>query len=277
MSRPKGSKDIIKRKKRNQYGFGQNDAKIIKDLRNNHINLKTISKITGYSITQIRTICKNFNIKTINTITLSSKKLVDITIKECGVYVIALHRKDGYVGYYVGSSVDIGNRYKHHYSALTNGKHYNKKLQEDFMQMKAIKCYIWSIENEENLLIEESKLINNYCGLYNTWRNIGLNEILDILEIASEKFTEEKYEVHETGCWFWKKIHSSGYGRDLIVRQNNKVFYFKPHRISLFKHKKIYPELVRHKCNNKNCVCPDHLEEGSYKDNSDDRFRILSE
>lgn len=36
-SRPQGSKDIIKRKRRNQYGFVQNDAKIIKDFISNRI------------------------------------------------------------------------------------------------------------------------------------------------------------------------------------------------------------------------------------------------
>jgi hypothetical protein len=34
---------------------------------------------------------------------------------------------------------------------------------------------------------------------------------------------------------------------------------------------------VRHKCNNRSCVCPNHLEGGSYKDNSNDRTQMLSE
>lgn len=277
MSRPKGSKDISKRKKRNQYGFGAKDAKIIKDLRDSHLNIRDISELTGYSETQIKSICRTFDIKTINPVFLSSKKIVDATTKRCGVYVIALHRNDGYVGYYVGSSTNIGERYNNHYSALINGNHYNKKMQEDFMQMKAIRCYIWSIEDEQNLLKEESKLIGQYCGLYNTWRNVMLNEISELLDIVSERFTEEKYDVHESGCWFWKKTHKNGYGRDLTIRHNEKVFHFKPHRISLFKYKGIYPELVRHKCNNRNCVCPHHLEGGSYKDNSNDRLQMLSE
>lgn len=277
MTRPKGSKDIVKRKKRNQYGFGKKDAKIIKDLRNSHLNIRDISELTGYSETQIKSICKTFNIKTINPVLLSYKKIVDTTIKECGVYVIALHRNDGYVGYYVGSSINMGDRYNNHYSALTSGSHYNKKMQEDFIRMSAIKCYVWSIEDEQNLLKEESKIINQYCGLYNTWRNIILEEVSEILKLISERFTEDKYEIDESGCWFWKKTHKNGYGRDLSIRYNEKIYHFKPHRVSMFKYNGIYPELVRHKCNNKNCVCPNHLEGGSYKDNSDDRAKMLSD
>jgi hypothetical protein len=61
------------------------------------------------------------------------------------------------------------------------------------------------------------------------------------------------------------------------IRYNEKLFHFKPHRVSMFKYNGIYPELVRHKCNNRNCVCPNHLEGGSYKDNSNDRNQMLSE
>ena len=276
MGRPKGSKDTIKRKPRNQFGFGEKDAKIIKELRDNHVNMRDISKLTGYSETQIKSICRTFDIKTINPVLLSSKKIVDTTIKECGVYVIALYRNDGYVGYYVGSSTNIGKRYNNHYYALSNGSHYNKKMQKDFMHMCAIRCYVWSIEDEQNLLKEESRIINQYCGLYNTWRNMELDEISEILQIVSERFTEDKYEISASGCWFWKKTHKNGYGRDLSIRYNGEIFYFKPHRVSMFKYKGIYPELVRHKCNNKNCVCPNHLEGGSYKDNSDDKDRMLS-
>jgi hypothetical protein len=278
MGRPKGSKDLIKRSKRNQYGFSMNDAQIIKQLKNQHLSNQDIVNITELSHTQVKTICKKFNIKTIDTVILSSKKLITLNTMDCdcGVYILALHRKDGYVGYYVGSSVNIANRYKSHYTALCNGKHCNKKMQKDFMKMKAIRCYVWSLEEEKNLLKKESELINEYYGLYNTWRNINISEIIETLNIASQRFTEDKYDIQESGCWFWKRVGKNGYGKELSVSYNGKTSFLKPHRVSMFKYKGIYPELVRHKCNNRNCVCPDHLEGGSYRDNNNDKNKVLS-
>jgi len=74
----------------------------------------------------------------------------------------------------------------------------------------------------------------------------------------------------------WKRTNSDGYGKDIFIIHNEEKFYFKPHRVSIFKYKGVYPELVRHKCNNRNCICPDHLEGGSYRENNNDKFHGLS-
>lgn len=267
MSRPKGSKDIIKRRKRNQFGFGLEDANKIRLLRNKHLTFSEIEVITGLSYTQIKKICKDFDIKTISSIELSQKPTADFSLKQCGLYVIEIRKKNGYVGYYVGSSTNIGMRYKNHIASLNSNIHYNTLMQSHYNDRLSINCYVWSLEDENNLLFKENKMIASYCGLYNTWRNLHIEEVEEDLLISTEKFNEDKYTVTDKGCWEWKSVDYHGYGRSIQVGKR----YFKPHRVSIFKYKGEYPELIRHKCNNKRCVNPEHLEGGSYRENARDK------
>lgn len=271
MGRPKGSKDIIKRSKRNQFGFSLADANKIRSLRNNHLTFSEIEEKTRLSYTQIKKICKDFNIKTISSVELSEKLLVDFNTKQCGIYVIEVRQKNGYAGYYIGSSVNIGQRYGNHLAALNSNIHYNKVMQSHYNNRTSINCYVWSIEDEKDLLFKESQMIASYCGLYNTWRNIDAKEIMTELVRAAERFTEDRYVVMESGCWEWKYTDHSGYGRNILIHIDGLVRYFKPHRVSVFKYRGEYPELVRHKCNNRRCVNPEHLEGGSHRENARDK------
>ncbi len=267
MSRPKGSNDVIKRRKRNQFGFGAAEASQIRSLRNQHLTFSEIETITGLSYTQIKKICKDFDIKTISSIELSQKSFIDFNLEQCGIYVIAMRQKNGYVGYYIGSSTNIGERYKNHLASLNSNTHYNVFMQSQYNDRLSINCYIWSLEDENDLLFKENKMIASYCGLYNTWRNIDLEEVKEELLRAAEKLTEDNYTITDSGCWEWRSVDYHGYGRSIQVAKR----YFKPHRVSLFKYTSEYPELVRHKCNNRRCVNPEHLEGGSYRENARDR------
>lgn len=77
------------------------------------------------------------------------------------------------------------------------------------------------------------------------------------------------YKVNaETGCWIWAGWKEGGYGRFQMVVEGKKKYllahrYYHQHLIGPI------PEglLVMHKCNNRGCVNPDHLETGTNQDN----------
>lgn len=94
------------------------------------------------------------------------------------------------------------------------------------------------------------------------------------------KYTSEERENHfwkcidiktENECWNWNK-HSKqdGYGRTSF---NNKTSM--AHRIAFELHNKrpiTYNMILCHSCDNRLCCNPNHLREGTHKDNSDDKF-----
>jgi len=72
-------------------------------------------------------------------------------------------------------------------------------------------------------------------------------------------------------CWLWNGVKNrGGYG---ILNYEGKSTL--AHRFSFLLHGGIIPEnhVVRHKCRNRNCVNPDHLETGTYTENNRDKVR----
>ena len=85
---------------------------------------------------------------------------------------------------------------------------------------------------------------------------------------------EERFwsKVNKTSeCWLWTGCCvKNGYG---YFRVEGKMMY--AHRVSWLLADNTIPDglIVRHKCRNKNCVNPEHLETGTQKQNCDDRRR----
>lgn len=85
------------------------------------------------------------------------------------------------------------------------------------------------------------------------------------------------YEVVDSGCWRWKGATTGkGYG---VIVLNRKVATkhglgrnYQTHRASYEVHHGTIPEgmVVRHKCDNKLCMNPEHLEVGTQRDNIQD-------
>lgn len=66
-------------------------------------------------------------------------------------------------------------------------------------------------------------------------------------------------------CWLWKRSKTpAGYG---VFNRMNKVYYAHHQSWKLWKTTEL-PEVIRHKCRNRHCVNPDHLEGGTKKENN---------
>lgn len=88
-----------------------------------------------------------------------------------------------------------------------------------------------------------------------------------------DKKFNKNIKVSDFGCWEWQAcLNSTGYG----VLKRRKIFgnkQLKAHRYSWFLTFGKLPDLhLCHKCDNTKCVRPDHLFEGTAKDNSDDKI-----
>jgi hypothetical protein len=72
-------------------------------------------------------------------------------------------------------------------------------------------------------------------------------------------------------CWPWRGVcDQHGYGRVSFMHKR-----FKAHRVSFEMANGPIPDglIVRHRCDNPNCVNPNHLEAGTHKDNMQDASR----
>lgn len=73
--------------------------------------------------------------------------------------------------------------------------------------------------------------------------------------------------IKGNGCWEWSaRIDEKGYGRFNFHRKNRHA-----HRIAWMYSTGTYPKaMICHHCDNRKCVRPDHLYEGTAKDNGRD-------
>lgn len=88
------------------------------------------------------------------------------------------------------------------------------------------------------------------------------------MEEARDRFFAK---VNKTeSCWFWTGVIKKGYGR---IKINCKRY--PTHRVSWLLAGHTIPEghLIRHKCRNRHCVNPEHLETGTHKENCADKIR----
>lgn len=289
--RPIGKSDHTRRANRSDDGFTSKKISEVEKLREDGFTNNQIAEMTELSFYQVKSIIRKHLKKHMNPNKLSERRtclLENIEEMEkgvSGIYVISFIA-EGFQKYYIGSSNCIRYRCMNHRRKLQTGKHYSKKMLEAFSVPGCIvRVHVWKEVNEEDLLKEERETMSSVCkgSLLNTWNAVALDDIKNYLDVAASRIKKNRYQVTIDGCWIWNTVNKEGYGKDIRVKvcQNTKSFgkiysgnkWIKPHRASYYKATGEYPELIRHKCGNRRCVNPDHLETGSHADNNKDTHK----
>jgi hypothetical protein len=284
--RPKGSKDTAKRK-RKVFLNGKQERELIKDYEKG-LSVSDITKKYNISKVNFSTIKKQRGVKNrIHNSELLDVENVDVESKEevSGIYGIYFEWiydetdedrgfKVNNIKIYIGSSVNMNERCRTHLRDLKYKNHYSKDIQKMYDSGEYnIKIIILEKCEPEEVMQKESEYQykwNKSC-LLNKWRATNLEDIEPFLKKAvTLKAYTENYTINDDGCKLAINVDKSGYG-EMQVRVDEENKYIKRHRIAYWEKHGTYPELIRHKCDNRGCYNADHLEEGNHRDNALDK------
>ena len=109
-----------------------------------------------------------------------------------------------------------------------------------------------------------SSIITKLFGFYNNFRDYCEEPQLKRTEDLTLAWIKSNCTIDEKQCWNWNKFKNN-YGQTVYNGKPCSV-----HRVSYILAYGEIPNglLVRHKCDNKICCNPDHLELGTHSDNS---------
>lgn len=173
---------------------------------------------------------------------------------------------------YIGSSVNIAQRWTAHRWEMKNNRHKNPALQAAYDRdgLAAFTHAVLEIvEQAEQLAPREQHYLDLLKPFYNgdevairapyrTWRS----------DDADRKRFWSKVDQNAEGCWLWQgTMLRQGYGCFKIAGK-----MYKAHRVAYVYLKGAIPAglVLCHTCDNPRCVRPDHLFPGTMKDNVQD-------
>ena len=176
---------------------------------------------------------------------------------------------------YIGSSIDIAQRWSYHRWALKTDRHKNTLLQAAYDRDGLNTFHFGVLEHVdqvEQLVCREQHYLDLLRPAYNgdevairapyrTWRS----------DEADEKRFWGKVNQAEEGCWLWQgTLLKQGYGCFKIAGK-----MYKAHRVAYLYTEGAIPTglILCHSCDNRRCVRPDHLFLGTCKDNMQDAVR----
>src|SRR3990167_7114672 len=175
---------------------------------------------------------------------------------------------------YVGSSVNLSDRYQDHLRLLRRNLHDNKDLQSDFNEFGENKFALEILEfvSDNQLLARERYWYYFGENLYN--KTPPVTKIF--MNDHHKKLFWNNVDIKtENECWLWTKhLDKDGYGRINYTINGQKLMY-RTNRVAYFL---TYPDskqdiVVRHTCDNSSCCNPKHLISGSLSQNAQDRIK----
>jgi predicted GIY-YIG superfamily endonuclease len=183
---------------------------------------------------------------------------------------------------YIGSSTNIKTRLKSHTRDLKIDQHKSTNLSRIYKDNNYTMRYaIIEICSDKEILQKENEYLRRWSDscLLNRSKPTNEEDVGPWLEaVLKNKAYREGYVINnQTGCKESVSVSKSGYGKAKVTLGGSNIGgrgvtkYLLKHRVAFWEKNGSYPELVRHKCGNRKCYNPDHLESGNHRDNNLDK------
>jgi hypothetical protein len=85
---------------------------------------------------------------------------------------------------------------------------------------------------------------------------------------VEERFMSKVLVDEKTNCWNWNGTLRDGYGR---FKANKKIMNASRFSFEYYNEKILDGNVIMHICDNPKCVNPEHLKQGTHKDNAADK------